>query len=164
MFMKETSTMAAPVRKWQFALDSIAISLAGVCGMHCLLMPVLLITFPLLGSSFFNHEAFHLWMLATVLPTTGLAVFLGCKQHKDFLVVMLSLCGFVFLCFAAFGQGHTHAHCLTCSTSAGQWLCQETLLTSLGGLVMVSAHLRNFLLCRKANRSASEESSCACGR
>jgi len=123
-------------------------------------MPVLLIAFPLVGSSFFVDLAFHQWMLLAVLPTTGLAILLGCRQHKDLRVFLLSIGGFALLCFAAFGHGHEHPHELTTSS---EWLSRESILTSLGGLVMVSAHLRNFLLCRKANRSGSDESSCSCG-
>ena len=145
--------------KWQFALDGVAMSLAGVCGIHCLLMPVLLITFPLLGSSLFTHGAFHQWMLVAVLPTTALAILLGCRRHKDFWVLLLSLGGFALLCFAAFGHGHSHHG----SEFSAEWLTHESSLTSLGGLIMVSGHLRNFLLCRKANKSGADKSSCACG-
>lgn len=151
---------AAAVSRWQYLLDGVAMSLAGVCGIHCLLMPVLLIAFPLVGSSFFANGAFHQWMLVAVLPTTGLAILLGCKQHKDFLVFLLSIGGFALLCLATFGHGHAHPHP---STASANWLTRESILTSLGGLVMVSAHLRNFLLCRKANRKGAGESSCSCG-
>ena len=150
---------ANTVSKWQFALDGFAMSLAGVCGIHCLLMPVLLIAFPLLGSSFFTHGAFHQWMMAAVLPTTGLAVLLGCRQHKDFQVFLLSLGGFALLCFAAFGHGHAHPH----PSTGSEWFTVESILTSLGGLIMVSAHLRNFVLCRKANQAGSGEPPCNCG-
>lgn len=152
--------VAAAIPRWQFTLDGVAMSLAGVCGVHCLLMPVLLIAFPIVGSSFFVNLAFHQWMLMAVLPTTGLAILLGCRQHKDSLVFLLSIGGFFLLCFAALGHGHDHPHA---STAPTEWLSRESILTSLGGLVMVSAHLRNFLLCRKANRSGAGESSCGCG-
>lgn len=156
---KETiRPIAGSVPRWQFALDGVAMSLAGVCGVHCLLMPVALIAFPLLGSSFFVDGAFHQWMLMAVLPTTGLAILLGCRQHKDLLVFLLSIGGFALLCFAALGHGHDHPYV------SPEWLSRESILTSLGGLVMVSAHLRNFLFCRKANRSDSDESSCSCGQ
>lgn len=154
-----TPPAGTSVSKWQYALDGVAMSLAGVCGIHCLLMPVLLITFPLLGSSLFTHGAFHQWMLAAVLPTTALAILLGCRRHKDLWVLLLSLGGFALLCFAAFGHGHSH-HGSEFST---EWPTHESILTSLGGLIMVSGHLRNFLLCRKANKSGADESSCACG-
>ncbi|MFP6900492.1 MAG: MerC domain-containing protein [Opitutales bacterium] len=160
MSKEQIRPVAGAVPKWQFALDGVAMSLAGVCGIHCLLMPVLLIAFPLWGSNFFVDLAFHKWMLIAVLPTTGLAILLGCRQHKDFLVFLLSIGGFALLCFATFGHGHDHPHPSSASTN---WLTRESILTSLGGLVMVSAHLRNFLLCRYANRSDSDKSSCSCG-
>lgn len=160
MFKHATKSETATISKWQYLLDGLAMSLAGVCGIHCLLMPILLITFPLLGSSFFTNVSFHQWMLLAVLPTTGLAILLGCRQHKDFLVFLLSLGGFALLCFATVVHGHEHPHP---ATGSPVWLSHESILTSLGGLVMVSAHVRNFMLCRKANQSGEDKSSCGCG-
>jgi hypothetical protein len=160
MFKHATKSETATISKWQYLLDGLAMSLAGVCGIHCLLMPILLIIFPLLGSSFFTNVYFHQWMLLAVLPTTGLAILLGCKQHKDFLVFLISLVGFALLCFATVDHAHEHPHP---ATGSPVWLSHESILTSLGGLVMVSAHVRNFMLCRKANQSGEDKSSCGCG-
>ncbi|MDE0821371.1 MAG: MerC domain-containing protein [Opitutales bacterium] len=159
MTRQETQTLGKNAPRWQAMLDGIAMSLAGVCGIHCLLTPLLLIAFPIIGSSFFMNEAFHMWMLIAVLPTTGLAIFLGCRRHKDFPVILLSIGGFILLCIAILNHGHTHNH----GNHAGHgWISRESLLTSLGGIVMVSAHIRNFRLCRKANQSGRNDSGCSC--
>jgi hypothetical protein len=156
---QETQTLGKNAPRWQAMLDGIAMSLAGVCGIHCLLTPLLLIAFPIIGSSFFMNEAFHKWMLITVLPTTGLAIFLGCRRHKDFPVILLSIGGFILLCIAILNHDHTHNH----GNHAGHsWISRESLLTTLGGIVMVSAHVRNFRLCRKASQSGRNDSGCSC--
>ena len=78
-------------------LDRVAISLAMVCAVHCLVLPVLIILLPIIATSFFAHENFHLWMLLLVLPTTGLSIFMGCRRHKDKWVAALTVAGLLFL-------------------------------------------------------------------
>ena len=57
-------------------LDKLAIGMAGICAVHCLLTPVLVVLLPIVATSFFVHKDFHLWMLFGVLPTTLFAVFM----------------------------------------------------------------------------------------
>ena len=64
-------------------LDRLAISMAVVCGIHCLVTPILLVALPIIGTTFWVNENFHLWMLFLVIPTTCLALFSGCRRHKD---------------------------------------------------------------------------------
>ncbi len=64
-------------------LDRLAISMAVVCGIHCLVTPILLVALPIIGTTFWVDENFHLWMLFLVIPTTCLALFSGCRRHKD---------------------------------------------------------------------------------
>ena len=70
-------------------LDSLAISMSLICAVHCLLTPVLIALLPIISTTFWVHENFHLWMVFLVVPTTSLAVFMGCRQHKDKFVAML---------------------------------------------------------------------------
>jgi hypothetical protein len=158
---QETQALEKNASTWQTMLDGLALSLAGMCGIHCLLTPLLLIAFPIIGSSFFMNEDFHKWMLLAVLPTTGLAIFLGCRRHKDFLVILLSISGFILLCVAIYNHDHSHAHAHGKHSGHG-WISRESLLTTLGGIIMVSAHVRNFRLCRKAKQTGFKDSGCSC--
>ncbi|MGJ8637871.1 MAG: MerC domain-containing protein [Opitutaceae bacterium] len=147
-------------------LDHLAIGMASICAVHCLLTPVLIIALPIIATSVFVDENFHLWMLLLVLPTTSFAIFMGCKRHKDKAVVLLSALGLSVLVFAlAHERVHyashstiteaelTHAaHCESCSRDlseepvpmhAGAWI------NTFGGLLLAGAHFRNFRLCRK---------------
>lgn len=114
--------------------DYTSISLAGLCVVHCFLTPVVLILFPVLGSTLVFQEVFHELMLFLVIPASVVAMFLGCRRHKDFNVIMLGILGLGFLLAGAFavpGYG-------------------EYILTFIGAFVMISGHLRNFRLCRKS--------------
>jgi hypothetical protein len=44
-----------------------------ICGIHCLVTPLLLVALPILATTFWVDQNFHLWMLLLVLPTTSLA-------------------------------------------------------------------------------------------
>jgi hypothetical protein len=74
-------------------LDRIAVGMAVVCGIHCLVTPVLLVVLPILGTTFWVDEDFHLWMLFLVIPTTCLALFSGCRRHKDRWVLAVGVLG-----------------------------------------------------------------------
>ncbi len=143
--------------KW---LDSFAVGMSLICAVHCLITPLLIIALPLLATSFWVHKNFHLWMMLLVLPTTTLAVFQGCKKHKDKLVILLSGSGMALLLGVALYESFLHgsntiaeqAHCNSCLEREGGNIFNITTLANIfGGLLLASAHVRNFLLCRDAN-------------
>lgn len=150
-------------------MHNLAIGFAGVCGVHCLLTPVLLILFPIIGSTFFVEESFHLWMLLAVVPTTVLAVFLGCRRHKDKYVFLLALTGLSLIVVAAvWGHGHElhsvlggeqavvcdhehhgeHDHTDSHGVEGHTHSAWATWFTVVGALLMVGGHFRNHRLCR----------------
>lgn len=119
--------------KIQRLTDYTSISLAGICVVHCFLTPVALILFPVVGSTLVFEEVFHELMLFMVIPASVVAMFLGCRRHKDFSVIMLGGVGLYFLLVGAFAvTGYL-----------------ESILTLIGAFIMISGHLRNFRLCRE---------------
>ena len=159
--MKNTNASAQRRHGW---LDHLAIGMAAVCAIHCLLSPILIMALPIVATSFFVHQDFHLWMIILVLPTTVFAVFMGCRSHKDRLVLALSAIGLSILllaliqeraCYASEGDAAvSSADCEICSRDiaaepipmhAGVWL------NAIGGFFLASAHIRNFRLCRKSS-------------
>ena len=145
-------------------VDHLAIGMAAVCATHCLLTPILIMALPIIATSFFVHQDFHLWMIFLVLPTTVFSVFMGCRNHKDRIVLALSAIGLSILLFALI-QERVHyasegdvavssADCETCARDlsaepipmqAGVWL------NAIGCVFLASAHIRNFRLCRKSS-------------
>lgn len=124
---------------FQKLYDVIAISLSGICAIHCLLTPIALIIFPIMGLTVLTHTLFHKLMFFLILPTSLIAFFLGCRQHKDSRVIMLGIIGFAVLFFAAF-WGHS-----VLGTS------NERIITIIGGTIMATGHVRNFRLCRQTS-------------
>ena len=164
-YLLPMNSIAKPVKCHSHGwLDSFAISMSVICAVHCLLTPVLIALLPIISTTFWVHENFHLWMVFLVVPTTSLAVFMGCRKHKNKIVVFLSTLGLAFILFIAIYQysfltGHSfdsNGICTTCTQkSSGSFLNVTTIFNSLGGLLLASAHFLNYKLCRKADCSHS---------
>jgi len=86
--------------------------MAVVCGIHCLVTPVLLVALPILATTFWVDANFHLWMLFLVLPTTSLAVWSGCRRHKDKWVFAAAFVGLTILTTSLLWErsAHVQAH------------------------------------------------------
>ena len=118
------------------ALDRTAIGLSVLCVLHCLALPLALIA----GSSFtalwFADELFHQLLVFLVLPTSIVALMLGCKKHKTWSVLAWGFSGVCVLAIAAL-----FAHDLVGESG-------EKILTVIGSILVVVGHVLNFRLCR----------------
>jgi len=150
-------------------VDRAAISLAVVCGLHCLATPILIVALPIIATTFWVDENFHLWMLLFVIPTTTLAIWSGCRRHKDKWVVVSAALGLGILVSALIAERIEHAHdteafqvdahkmaaetgeAASSKTAVTESLTWYAWLNTLGGCLLIAGHTRNFLLCRKDN-------------
>jgi len=123
--------------KLQEKMDKFAIGLSAMCAIHCLAVPVLLVLLPSAAALGLGNEQFHFWMLVAVLPSSLLALFLGCKKHKRYRLLMLGGAGLVLLSAAV----------LLGENIIGE--AGEKILTLLGSLFVVIGHWFNFRWCGK---------------
>lgn len=112
--------------------DYTSISLAGICIVHCFMVPLLLVLSPV-GALFVFEEIFHELLLPLVIPASFLAILLGCRHHRDPTVLLLAALGLAFLLVGVFSTEES----------------KETVLTLIGSFIMIIAHVRNFRLCNK---------------
>ena len=119
--------------------DKFAVSTSALCAVHCLFLPIALSLFPALGSSIVGHESFHKWLLFLVIPLSLVALTLGCKQHKSWIIAGLGFIGISLLIFtAAYGHdlfGHDG----------------EQIATLVGVSILSLGHIGNYKLCRRMN-------------
>ena len=120
-------------------LDAIAVVLSGICVLHCLALPLLLTISPILNVTLLSETVFHVLLLAFILPTSVIALTIGCRSHKDRITLVLGALGLSILTITAF-FGHQLVG-----------LTGERILTSFGGLILASAHIQNYRCCRRDN-------------
>jgi hypothetical protein len=120
-------------------LDGVAVVLSGTCMVHCFALPVLLTLFPILQGSLLEEKVFHLIMLVLILPTSLIALTIGCRKHKDRLTMVLGGVGLLVLSATAL-WGHELFGMLG-----------ERIITSVGGLILAFAHIQNYRICKNDN-------------
>ena len=128
------------MKQTRSVLDLIAVAISGLCAIHCLLLPLALIAFPILGGGFLSDEAFHELLLWVILPTSILAVVLARFGHPDLRVILLVAAGLATLTFGA----------LWAHDNAAPWV--DKALSLLGGAILAIGHVRNFRLCRAGHQ------------
>lgn len=119
-------------------LDRSAILLSMICVVHCLALPVAIIMLPALSAYWFADEYFHLLLLYLVLPTSVIALGLGCRRHRMFKMMVWGSAGLLCLSVAVL-LGHDRLGEL-----------DEKGLTLLGAGLVVVAHIYNFRSCRQS--------------
>lgn len=120
-------------------LDTTAVVLSGICMLHCLALPVVLTVVPILNISLLEEQTFHLLMMVFILPVSLVALSIGCRQHKDLATLVLGAAGLATLSVTAL-FGHSLFG-----------LAGERIVTSIGGLILASAHIQNYRACRKSD-------------
>ena len=116
-------------------VDNIAIGFSVACALHCLLLPVAVIFLPAISSTFLGSEDFHKALLYFVVPSSAIALFLGCKMHGKNHVYVYGAVGVGTLLIASF-----FGHDLFGESG-------EKLLTLLGAGIVSLGHIKNQKLC-----------------
>ena len=117
--------------------DTLAISFSLLCALHCLALPVALSLLPALsGVAFLNSEAFHLWMLVLVIPTSVIGLLLGCKQHRRFKLLFIGGIGVLSMVLAVSVSEHYFSHEV------------EKIMTLIGAVIISIAHYFNYRTCQ----------------
>lgn len=115
--------------------DKIAISFSVVCALHCLLLPIVVIFLPSISATFLGTEDFHKTLLYFVIPSSIIALSLGCKMHGKYEVYSYGFFGIGALLFASF-FGHDYL---------GE--VGEISLTLIGAGIVSLGHYKNQKLC-----------------
>lgn len=118
-------------------LDKLAVALSSICMLHCLLAPLLFTLMPILALNVFWEDLlFHQLMLWLVLPTSAIALAIGCRKHRDWLILGTGVLGMLMLIAIAIA-GHD---------MLSSW--QEKLATSIAGLTLAVSHILNYRACQ----------------
>lgn len=148
-FTARTATMATDGAKHLHAAypdrdearwwDLTGIAASGLCIVHCLATPVLLLALPAVGWTWLEHPLVHqlLAVLAVVVALAGIAP--SFFLHRRMSVISFAVLGLSAVLYAAFWYGPMYGYCSELAgTSAGSaW-------SLAGGGSLIVAHILNF--------------------
>ncbi len=115
--------------------DRAAICFSSLCVFHCLLLPVLLVAYPIGIVITFSDEIFHQIMVSVALPLSLASLYVGYGHHKHNQLVVLGGIGIVMLVLPLITP-----HELISESG-------ETWLTVAGAVILCMTHVVNFRLC-----------------
>jgi drug/metabolite transporter (DMT)-like permease len=136
--------MVNSARKPAAMLDRAAVMLSGLCLLHCLALPFLIVAMPALSELSGGH--FHAQMLIVAIPVSAIALTFGFRRHANRYVLVFGLLGMLLLV-----TGGTVAHDY-------YGLVADRTLTIAGALVLAVTHYFNSRLmrhCRSTDSAAS---------
>ena len=132
----------------QAIADKSAIALSFLCALHCLLLPAAIVLYPSTLGFLPGDESVHLALLFVVIPISAYALIKGGKVHKSRKVLITGISGLLVL-VAAVVLGHD---------MLGE--IGEKILTVLGSIIVIIAHVQNHLICRATDCECHGEVKC----
>ena len=110
-------------------MDFVGSFLAGLCAIHCLLIPLAISLSALSISTFLSDPIVQSSFIMSGIIAAVVALFVGIRKHRTYSVLWLSLLGFALLISAEFIAGPVHLPLSLC-----------------GAFLVILAHLRNHKL------------------
>ncbi len=117
--------------------DGVGAGLSGLCVVHCLVLPLLLVVLP--GMTLLLDESVHRTLVLVLSFSAVLAFIPGYRLHRRRLPALLAGLGLPLLIVGAYGEGNV----------------PETIVTVAGSLLLVVAHAFNHSFCRLCALSRS---------
>lgn len=118
--------------------DKAGIICSGACAVHCLLLPVVAYSSPVI-SNYLKNEWIHIGLLVALLPIACIAFLKSKKIHRKSLPLILGTIGIAIL-FSAITLEAIHIEI--------QYL--EKALTAVGSILLITGHLFNILSLKKS--------------
>jgi hypothetical protein len=122
--------------------DKIGICASGLCLVHCLATPILLLLFPATKITLLDSHLFHEIFAVIVVSSIMLAVYPHCKKHGHTDIIGIALIGVVLVIISIF------SHDLPVFVSHG--------MTIVGSIFLITAHIKNMKV--RHGKCASEKS------
>lgn len=109
--------------------DKIGICASGLCLVHCLATPVLLLLLPALNLSDEKHGHMHEIFAVVVVLSIMLAVFPNCRKHGHYDIMAIASIGIALILSAVFFHDMPF------------WIAQ--VMTVAGSIFLITAHIKN---------------------
>ena len=124
--------------KSQLTSDKFAMSFSAICMIHCLFAPSLIILSYSSLALTVESELIHKTILLLTIPVSIFAISLGYKNHPNNSIIYTGIAGLTILISA-----------LLIGESIGE--NADLILTTIGSLMVIACHYRNYRICKKVN-------------
>ena len=124
--------------KSQLISDKFAMSFSAMCMIHCLFAPSLIILSYSSLALTVESELIHKTILLLTIPVSIFAISLGYKNHPNNSIIYTGIAGLTILISA-----------LLIEESIGE--NAGLILTTIGSLMVIASHYRNYRICKKVN-------------
>lgn len=124
--------------KSQLISDKFAMSFSAICMIHCLFAPSLIILSYSSLALTVESELIHKAILLLTIPVSIFAISLGYKNHPNNSIIYTGIAGLTILISA-----------LLIGESIGE--NAGLILTTIGSLMVIACHYRNYRICKKVN-------------
>lgn len=125
-------------------IDRIGMVASFACAVHCMIMPVLATVLAASGL-FSNHSIWIDYAFFAVAAIVGpLAIWVGYRRHRSWIPSLVYFLGVLLVGVSIFGL-HRHTE-----SGAAEPNVLAAVVSACGGLILVSFHLMNSRLQRKA--------------
>ncbi len=114
--------------------DALGIATSIACAIHCAVLPLFLISLPILGADIINNKPFEYGMIVLAFSIGYIALYHGFKKHHHNIIPLLIFIGGI-ICLVLKELLHN----------------AELLLLIPAIILIIWAHYMNYRLCRKAN-------------
>ncbi|MFN7262404.1 MAG: MerC domain-containing protein [Pseudobdellovibrionaceae bacterium] len=120
-------------------IDTLGMILSGLCALHCLALPVVMLSLPIMARYYLAHPLFHLVFAAVILPLGLWAFVRGYLHHRKGWILSLGLVGLLMISFLP-----PILHGLVAGIRL-DW--NEPLLLSVASGLLIFAHYKNQRAC-----------------
>ena len=124
--------------KSQLISDKFAMSFSAMCMIHCLFAPSLIILSYSSLALTVESELIHKAILLLTIPVSIFAISLGYKNHSNNSIIYTGIAGLTILISALLIRERIGENA-------------ELILTTIGSLMVIACHYRNYRICKKVN-------------
>lgn len=124
--------------------DYFGITLSALCGVHCLLTPLLIIYLPSLGAKL-ESAWIHALLIGIVILAFHQSILAHYKVHRSKLIIGLGIVGVAILFGTSLSEVFAHAHSHKEGHHEDHWI---TYITLFGAALLIASHLLNLRMCR----------------
>lgn len=121
--------------------DKIGIGLSVLCLVHCLTLPMIILSLPIMARFYLGNPFVHIGLAILILPVGLISFFKGYGHHHNWRPMALGFLGLVMISVTPI-----LVHILN-------WNLPESLLVAVGSVVLIFAHIKNRRACNRCYHS-----------